>query len=77
MIISDVNLLAPTITLAVGIALGYAFRGLIAREEQAVLKSTVALLRDAYGDAVTSVGRLRYQIDNHAASVVAQVEKAL
>lgn len=35
MIISDVNLLAPTITLAVGIALGYAFRGLIAREERA------------------------------------------
>lgn len=30
---SDINILTPTITLAVGVVLGYAFRGLIAREE--------------------------------------------
>lgn len=77
MIISDVNLLAPTITLAAGIALGYAFRGLIAREEQAALKSLVAHLQDAYGDAVTSIGRLRQQVDTQASNVVAKVEKAL
>lgn len=62
MIISDVNLLAPAITLAVGIALGYRFRGLIAREEQDLLKSTITHLQDAY---VEARGRLR------------QLEKAL
>lgn len=35
MIVSDINLLTPIVTLAVGIALGYGFRGLIAREERA------------------------------------------
>lgn len=31
--LSDINILAPTITLAAGVALGYSFRALIAREE--------------------------------------------
>lgn len=49
---SDINLLAPIVTLAVGIALGYGFRGLIAREEA----RAYAILEAEYLKLVAAIG---------------------
>lgn len=64
--VSDVNILAPTITLAVGIVIGYSCRSFIAIEEKKALDEA----EEAY---TTLLNRIRSQ----AASKIAKVEKAL
>lgn len=70
---SDINLLVPTITLAVGVVLGYSFRGLIAREERAEL----VRLQGYYDDLANRIRSIASRSMQDVKQVVTKVGEAL